>query len=79
VYQASVTHEITNNDENAFDVYSVYEITEQVCNIEAYQKSWIEEIKIGKMWLKFKLDTGSDINILLYENFIKLRTTTKIN
>ncbi|KAL4126071.1 hypothetical protein QTP88_010302 [Uroleucon formosanum] len=71
VYKTSVTHEITNNEVSAFDEFSVNEITEQVCNIDANQKSWIEEIKIGKMWLKFKLDTGSDINIIPYDDFIK--------
>eukprot|EP00102_Acyrthosiphon_pisum_P018369 XP_008190098.1 PREDICTED: uncharacterized protein K02A2.6-like [Acyrthosiphon pisum] len=72
VYKTSVTHEITNNDVSAFDEFSVNEITEQICNIDVNQKSWIEEIKIGNMWLKFKLDTGSDINIIPYDDFIKL-------
>lgn len=79
VYKTSVTHEITNNEVSAFDEFSVNEITEQVCNIDANQKSWIEEIKIGKMWLKFKLDTGSDINIIPYDDFIKLEPQKKIN
>lgn len=73
VYKTSVTHEISNNDEYAMDEFSVNEIAEQVCHVEAYQKSWIEEIKIGNMWLKFKLDTGSDVNILPYDNFINLK------
>jgi hypothetical protein len=66
VYKTYVTHKITNNDENVYDEFSVNEITERVYNIEANQKSWIEEIKMENMWLKFKLDTGSDINILVY-------------
>lgn len=37
------------------------------------KESWTEEIKVGNVWLEFKLDSGSDIKILHYDDFVELK------
>jgi len=35
------------------------------------KESPTEEFKVGNMWLEFKLYSGSDINILPYDDSVK--------
>jgi len=48
------------DDENVNNEFTINEISKKVCHVDK-KESWTEEIKVGNVWLEFKLDSGSDI------------------
>lgn len=70
VYKTSVVNEINSDDEinNEFNV-------QEIKNVFKVGRcgSWSEIIEIGNLSIVFKLDSGSDVNILPYNEFIKIK------
>lgn len=71
VYTTSVTNEI-NSDDEMNDEFKVNEI-KKVLEVNDKSESWNEIVKIKNILVKFKLDSGSDVNILPYNDFIKIK------
>lgn len=68
------------NEEEIIDISAIYERQEinevQVDSVNV-DKEWFEMIKIGPKVIKFKLDTGSQVNIMPNDIFMKLSEQTR--
>lgn len=78
IYKTSVVTDKKYSDYESSDEFKINEI-KSVLELNSKQNGWTETVKVTSNILEFKLDSGSDVNILPYSEYLKINPKLRLS